>query len=328
LPSQISNSVLLSIVIVNFRTPEFVINCLATLLPELDDLDARVAIVDNNSDDNSNEIINNWIDEYDAGRMVLLVQSSANAGFSSGNNIGINAQKARYYMLLNSDTLIRPGAIRVILDAAEASPRAGLVSPRLEWPDGTPQESCFRFHTPLGEFLRAAQTGLIDRLLCKFVVPLPVQSELTNPKWTSFACVLIRDEVIQQVGLMDEQYFLYFEDVEFCFRARKAGWDIVNQPNASVVHLRGGSSPVKMNAMQKKRLPRYYYESRTLYFYQTTGWAGLFVANLLWEAGRLISKTRQLLGRPDKAAIEHQWIDIWINWLTPLAVHTRPGADK
>lgn len=316
----------LSIVIINYRTPNLVTDCLQSLLPEIEGIDARVVIVDNKSDDNSLEIIGQWIGQHDTGNNIRLIRSTLNAGFSSGNNIGIKAQGARYYLLLNSDTLVRDGAIKKMLDVADNTPNGGLFSPRLEWRDGLAQESCFRFPTPVSELCSAAQTGLIDRLLAKFTVALPVQSVSTNPQWTSFACVLIRDEVFRQIGLMDEKYFMYFEDIEFCYRARKAGWNIVNIPEAHVVHLRGGSSALKKNTSQKKSLPGYYYESRTLFYYQTYGWLGLTAANLLWEAGRLLSLTRQIFGRSDKAAIENQWLDIWTNWLTPLRSYTHPDS--
>lgn len=314
----------LSIVIVNFRTPKFVIDCLTTLLPELDGIDGRVVVVDNHSSDDSPEIIRAWLTQHDVAGKVLFVQSKHNSGFADGNNIGIKSCNARYYLLLNSDTLIRPGAIRIILDTAMRFPEAGLISPRLEWPDGAGQESCFRFLTPLSELIAAAQTGLIARWLSRYIVAWPVQTQIARPQWTSFACVLVRNEVFQQVGLLDDGYFMYFEDVEFCHRARKAGWEIVHNPEARVVHLRGGSSPVKKQTQLKKRVPRYFYESRTRYFYQTFGWLGLISANLLWWAGRIISGTRQLLGRSDKAAIEGQWLDIWTNWRNPLKHYTLP----
>jgi hypothetical protein len=151
-----------------------------------------------------------------------------------------------------------------------------------------------------------------------------VQTEIAWPQWTSFACVLIKDEVFQQIGLLDEGYFMYYEDVEFCHRANKAGWPIVHNPEARVVHLRGGSSSVKKQTKLKKRVPRYFYESRTRYYYQTYGWVGLTAANLLWWSGRTISKTRQIMGRSDKIAIEGQWLDIWTNWLNPLKPYTAP----
>jgi N-acetylglucosaminyl-diphospho-decaprenol L-rhamnosyltransferase len=316
---------LLSVVIVNFRTPGFVIDCLTTLLPELEGLDGRVVIVDNHSADDSPEIIRAWLEQHDDAGKVLFVQSKDNLGFAGGNNIGIKSCTARHYLLLNSDSLIRPGALRIILDTAMRFPEAGLVSPRLEWPDGAGQESCFRFHTPLSELIASSQTGLIESFLSRYIVAWPVQTQIARPEWTSFACVLVRDEVFQQVGLLDDGYFMYFEDVEFCHRARKVGWEIVHNPEARVVHLRGGSSPVKEQTRLKKRVPRYFYESRTRYFYQTYGWLGLTSANLLWWMGRMVSGTRQLLGRPDKAAIEGQLKDIWINWHHPLKHYTPPN---
>ncbi len=320
------SSCLLSCVIVNYRTPQYLIDCLPGLLSEIEGIDASVTIVDNKSGDDSVEIIREWISSNGPDRKVCVIESFSNAGFAAGNNIGIKAQKAQYYLLLNSDTLVRPGAIRTILDTAINFPEAGLISPRLEWPNGTGQESCFRFPVPLIEMIYASQTGLIDWLLGKYIVALPVQTQTAWPQWTSFACVLIKDEVFQQIGLLDDGYFMYYEDVEFCYRARKAGWAIVHNPEARVVHLRGGSSPVKKQTRLKKRVPRYFYESRTRYYYQTYGWLGLTAANLLWWMGRAVSKTRQMMGRSDKAAIEGQWLDIWTNWLNPLKPYTLPKS--
>lgn len=316
----------LSIVLVNFRTPQFVIDCLTTLLPDLAGMDARVIVVDNMSGDNSPEIIKSWLDVHDADKRVLLIQAPSNSGFASGNNIGIRAVKARNYLLLNSDTIIRQGAIPTIMATVDNFPAAGLFSPRLEWHDEAGQESCFRFHTPFSELISAAKTGIVDKVLHRHLVALPVQTQIAMPQWTSFACVLIRDEVFQQVGLLDEGYFMYFEDVEFCYRARKAGWQIVHNPTARVVHLRGGSSPVKEISRLKKRVPRYYYESRARFFYQAYGWLGLTAANLMWCAGRLLSLCRQVFGRADKAAIEKQWLDIWVNWLNPMKPYTPPRS--
>jgi hypothetical protein len=313
----------LSIVMVNFRTPKFVTDCLTTLLPDLSCIDARVVVVDNQSGDDSPEVIRSWLQLNDLEARVLFVQAPSNSGFASGNNIGISALKAKNYLLLNSDTLIRQGAISTLMATVDEFPDAGLFSPRLEWPDGAGQESCFRYHTPVSELIVAAQTGGIDKLLSRYLVPLPVQENIIRPQWTSFACVLIRDEVFQSVGLLDDGYFMYYEDVEFCHRAVRAGWQIVHNPKARVVHLRGGSSPVKEHSRLKKRLPKYFYESRTRFFYQAYGGLGLLMANLMWWAGRLVSFSRQMLGRPDKAAIEGQWLDIWTNWLRPLTPYTK-----
>lgn len=320
-----SEIVLLSIIIVNYRTPNLVTACLESLLPEISMLNARIIIVDNKSDDNSAEIIRAWLEENDAETKSTFIQSNINAGYSAGNNIGIRVCQAQYYLLLNSDTLIRPGAIGIILDTARNFPEAGLVSPRLEWPDGTGQGSCFQFRTPISEFIEASQTYLIAKYLKRFQASWPIQEKLAHPQWTSFACVLICDSVFRQIGLLDEGYFMYYEDMEFCHRVKKAGWEIVHNPEARVVHMPASSSTILKDRIRlKKRLPIYIFESRARYYYQNYGWLGLTFANLLWSLGRLVSKSRQLSGRPDKGANERQWIDIWTNWLNPLKHYSLP----
>lgn len=314
----------LTVVILNYRTPQYVTDCLVTLLPELSDLNAQVVVVDNDSRDGSAETISRWINSHAAEGVVKVLCSSTNLGFASGNNQGIRMYSSRYYLLLNSDTLVRPDAIATLIQTANSFPQAGLFSPRLEWPDGKGQESCFRFHTPFSELIAASKTGIIERFLQQYVIAMPVHETLASPQWTSFACVLIRAEVFREVGLLDEGYFMYFEDVEYCHRARQAGWRVVHNPAARVVHLRGGSSPVKERARQNRRLPKYFYESRARFFFQCYGWPGLTAANLLWWAGYAVSRSRQMLGRSDKAAIERQWLDIWTNWLRPMKAFTIP----
>jgi len=229
----------------------------------------------------------------------------------------MNAIDADYYLLLNSDTIVRQEAIAKLMDIANQFPDVGMFSPRLEWEDGKAQESCFRFHHPLSEIIQPACTGIVDNLLKRYVVALPVCDAISRPEWTSFACVLIRKQVFLDVGLMDDDFFMYYEDSEFCFRAKKAGWGILNNPEARVVHLRGGSSNVKSNAEARKRLPKYYYESRTKYYYKCFGCGGLFFANICWILGRSISMLRELTGNKKPHVCEKQWFDIWTNFFTP-----------
>lgn len=314
----------LAIVIINYKTPDMTIDCLSSLLPELQGKNYQVIVVDNHSLDDSVQRIQQWIDNTET-KQVTLVASDHNGGFAAGNNIGISAVAAEHYLLLNSDTLVRAGAITMLLETLVNNPGTGLIGPRLEWPDGSPQESCFNQHSPVSEFVHAAKTGPLSRLLKKFVVAKPVQNTQSESGWISFACVMIRQPVIEQIGLLDEGFFMYFEDAAFCHRAKKAGWKILNNPSAHVVHLRGGSSPVKSQLQQRKRLPKYYFESRTRYFYLLYGRAGLFAANILWSVGAMISFFRGLISSsytPDIA--KYQWLDIWTNFLKPLKQYTHP----
>jgi len=315
----------LAVVIINYKTPEMLIDCLESLLPEMQGINAKVVVVDNFSQDDSLLLIQQWIDEKAVGNLVMLIASTENSGFSGGNNTGISAVNAAYYLLLNSDTLVRQGAIALMLGTAVEHSGVGLISPRLEWPDAIPQESCFRFHTPVSQLIGSANTGLITDLLKKYNVPYAVSNQLGFYDWTSFACVLVRAEVFKEVGLMDDGYFMYFEDVAFAYYAQQADWKVLNVPDAHVVHLRGGSSPLKSQAKLRKRLPRYYYESRTRFFYQVYGRFGLLLANMFWMLGYGVSLLRSLLSSSFvPRTSDYQWRDIWINFLNPLRAYIHP----
>jgi GT2 family glycosyltransferase len=315
----------LAVIIINYKTPQLCIDCLKTLVPEVTNLPAKVIVVDNASQDESCEFIQNWIDEESVSDQVELIQSFDNTGFSGGNNLGISHLDAEYYLLLNSDTLVHKGSISTLLEMASKDKTAGLISPRLEWPDATPQESCFQFHRPVSELISSAATGFITKLFGAYIVPQSVREDQDYYSWTSFACVLIKADVFDDIGFMDDGYFMYYEDVEFCCRAKQAGWKVLNVPNAHVVHLRGGSSPVKSQTKLRKRLPRYYFESRTRYFYQVYGQFGLLMANIYWTLGYGISLIRSLISSsfiPN--ASEYQWRDVWTNFFSPLKQYIHP----
>ena len=315
----------LCVVVVNYCTPGMLIDCLETLVPQVRELDATIALVDNASPDDSVVQLKRWISRTDALDCVRLIESKHNGGFAAGNNIGIESCRARLYLLLNSDTLVREGALRELMRTMSSEPDVGILSPRLEWPDGAPQESCFRYHRPLSQLIESAGTGPITRLLARYDVPIHVSEERSFPEWTSFACVMIRSEVFDRVGLLDEGFFMYFEDVEFSFRARHAGFKVMHDPAARVVHLRGGSSPVKSRAKLRRRLPRYFYESRTRYFYKLYGRTGLVAANLCWVLGWTISSFRRLLRKSYQSPVcQAQWRDIWIHFWIPMAPYTHP----
>ena len=306
----------LCVVILNYRTPALVIECLQSLVGQVDGQRRRVVVVDNCSADGSSDQIAQAIEAHQWDPWVELLRSPVNGGFAAGNNLGIRHLPAEHYLLLNSDTVVRPQALDRLMGAATAHPRAGLVSPRLEWPDGQPQISCFRPHSPWSEIIDAAATGPVTRWLRRHDVPLPVSDQpVDDVPWTSFACVLVRQQVFEQVGLLDDGFFMYYEDVDFCRRARQRGWRIHHSPDARVVHLRGGSGDVKASQQQKRRPPRYFYASRSRYFRRAYGPLGPLWANLGWLCGRAVSKLRELAGRRPVQACQNQWRDIWIDAL-------------
>ena len=145
-----------------------------------------------------------------------------------------------------------------------------------------------------------------------------------EPEWVSFACVLIREKVITDIGHLDDGFFMYFEDIDFARRARRAGWNVRYEPAARVVHLRGGSSPVKESKARRDRVPRYYYASRSRYFAKWYGGRlGIMLANTCWMGGRFVSWLMELLRRREPFHCAHEGRDNWINWLNP---YRKPAA--
>ena len=311
--------------IINYRTAELTLGCIASVLPDLAGHDAEIVVVDNRSDDGSAEIIERWIAAQVPPVPVRLLRSATNSGFSGGHNQAMAACPAAAVLVLNSDAVLRPGCIAALLAAAEAAPRVGLFAPQLEYEDGTVQISCFRFHGPASELIRGAATGPVTRALKHRDVPLGMPPAPDQIEWASFACILLRGAMVREIGPMDEGYFLYFEDAEYCLRARRAGWRIAYVPQARVVHYRGGSAPVKSMATARKRLPRYYYASRTRFLRQAHGYPGYLAANLLWHLGQGIALGRRLVGRPGSRPIEAEGRDIWIDAAAPLARSKSPG---
>lgn len=299
------------VVVVNYRTATLTLDCLHSLHEQLDKSKDCVVVVDNNSRGEDVHRLTAAISEYGWEEIVHLIAAPDNRGFSAGNNIGIKAVNAQFYLLANADTIFREKAIFHYLQAVSKFPEAGLISPRLEWPDGEPQVSCFRFQSPFSELIHSASTGFITRILYNYNVPLELSNEVTKPDWTSFACVMIRKDVFDSIGLMDEGYFMYYEDVDFCRKARQAGFGIVNYPSARVVHLRGQSSGMKKMQKEYRRLPVYYYRSRARYFTNFYGKAGLWIANFCWYLGWCVTLLRQLLFGKKRMLPRYQSIDIW-----------------
>ncbi|MEO0398284.1 MAG: glycosyltransferase family 2 protein [Pseudomonadota bacterium] len=311
------------VVVINYKTPDLIKQCLTAMGPQLERSDARVVVVDNHSADGSAEEIARFLsDAYGEGAgwklRVSLVRSRENTGFSGGNNLGLGFLDADFYLLVNSDTMLKPGAISALLGSAKAHPQAGVIGPRLEDGDGVVSASAFRAISPATVFMEAAQLSVLDALLPFFIVAKPLSDRPMRADWVSFACVLLRRETVDAVGPMDAGYFMYFEDADYCRAARKAGFEVLYDPAAHVVHLRGGSSSVKSEMAAKKRPPAYYYAARTRYFRKTFGPAGPLLANIAWRAGRVLAHIRLIAGRKPPAICENEARDNWLNWRDPL----------
>ncbi|HEX4589791.1 MAG TPA: glycosyltransferase family 2 protein, partial [Gemmataceae bacterium] len=289
----------LLVVIVNYRTADLTIDCLRSLAGEAAALPGlRAVVVDNASGDGSAQRLAAAVREYPWASFQPL---AGNHGFAAGNNAGLKPalsadQPPQYILLLNPDTAVRPGGVHELLRFLEAHPDVGLVGPRLEDPEGTPQRSAFRFPTVLGELENGTRLGLLTRALSRYVVAPPVPVEACRSDWLSGACLLVRREVFEAVGLLDEGYFLYFEEVDFCRRAADAGWPCWYVPSARVVHRVGSST----GWTTTRRRPGYWFASRRRYLRRHLGAGKTLLADVLWTTGYASYRLRRpIQGKPD-----------------------------
>lgn len=290
---------------------------------EASGLHGELIIVDNASGDGSDHKIQTWLDKQASTPVATqLIRSPRNGGFSYGNNIGIQAAKSNFVLLLNSDTEVRPGCFSALIQAKQDNPNAAVIGAQLVGEGGERQVSSFRFISPLSEFVSTAGMGVIDGLFPQSVVPIHLDNkkreerDLYKPAdWVSFAAVALNRTALPDHGLMDEGYFLYFEDTDLCQRAKKARRDVLQATSAQVVHKRGGSGPVKANQQAGKRQPRYYYESRSRYFKRHYGGKqGLFKANIARYVGYVFATVTLLYKKRRIQSVANEWRDIWVGW--------------
>jgi GT2 family glycosyltransferase len=219
----------LSIVIVHYDTPDLLRQCLASLCAE--ELPCEIVVMDNASPDRSVEKLP---EEFPR---VLFVFNEENVGFARACNQGIRMGEGAYCMLLNPDAIIDGAASRGLMACMEGHPEVGLVAPRLVYPDGSLQLSVRSFHTLRAILLRILR---LDRLF-----PGPVDRYLMRDwdhaegrvvDWVMGACMLLRRKAVEEVGLLDEGFFMYYEDIDLCYRMGQQGWKVRYEPGIAVRH--------------------------------------------------------------------------------------------
>lgn len=235
----------LTVIVLAYNTRDLVVQCVRNFYEPAISLGWQVIVVDNGSTDETASII---LEKFPA---VELVRSERNLGFAGGMNLGLRRAKGRVIALMNSDVLASAealwGAATVLLEQSGV----GAISPLLRTPDGKPQAFAFgKDQTPGYLFQRGLKALLGLGPMHQWDVDQPIEVD-----WVSGACMLVRREVVEQVGLLDELFFLYFEDNDWCLRMRKAGWKIIYDPRFEVVHLGGASLP------QRDRANQIYYQS-------------------------------------------------------------------
>jgi N-acetylglucosaminyl-diphospho-decaprenol L-rhamnosyltransferase len=305
-----------AVVIVNWRTAELVAACLKSLVPERSRFATfEVVVVDNDSQDGSAERLEQLIAHNNWNAWAQVLRSPRNGGFAAGNNIGIRTllasePKPHYVLLLNPDTYIRPGAVAVLAEFLAKHPRVGVVGGRSEDPDATPQHCCFRFPSIVDELAAQLNLGLFDRVFAGKIARVGIPEESIQVDWVSGGVMMVRREIFEQMGLMDESYFLYFEETDFTLRARRAGWLCWHVPHSRVVHLVGQSSGVKKRDGAPARLPAYWFESRRRYFVLNHGFLYAAGADLAVIGGSLVAAVRSLVQPGRRRSTPHFLSDL------------------
>jgi GT2 family glycosyltransferase len=238
----------LSVSIVSYRTPGHLAQCLRGLAEEAAALDLDVTVVDNASADGSAEMVERQFP------WVRLIRNQHNVGFGAAHNQALRGATGRYWLILNSDAAPFGGALRTLVQYMNSHPRVAVAGPKLRYPDGTVQPSRRRIPTLATLFLESTQLQRFwpdNPAVRRYYVQDRSDDEPQAVDWLVGACLCVRPSAAKQVGLFDQRFFMYSEELDWCRRFRAAGWGIDYVPFAEVQHLEGASSRLDLAARDR-----------------------------------------------------------------------------
>ncbi len=251
----------LSIIIINYNTKDYLEICLTSIYGSKLQVSFETIVVDNNSRDASVEMVRETFPQ------VNLIQSIKNTGFAAGNNLGFAHAKGQYVLLLNSDTKVVGDALEKIVSFLDKNPDVAVATARVVYPDLSDQGVARSFPTPMNAIF--GRNSLLTTLFPNNKYSKKYLLSRTNTSnepfevdWVSGACLMVRRKVIDEVGALDEKFFMYWEDADLCYRIKQRGWQVVCIPDAVVIHYEGKSSQKKKSnhlIMEFNRSVYYYY---------------------------------------------------------------------
>ncbi|MBW8042190.1 MAG: glycosyltransferase family 2 protein [Planctomycetes bacterium] len=228
-----------SIIIVNWNTCEILSDCLVSVYKQTESVEFDVIVIDNHSTDGSVEMIKNKFPQ------VRLIENPANRGFAVANNQGMAIAKGRYVLLLNSDTIVLDNAITKTVRFADAHPEAVVVGCRVLNPDRTLQPTCFMFPSIINLLFSSSYLYKLfprSRIFGRERMTWWDRSDVREVDVVTGCVMLVRRTAVEQVGIMDERFFMYGEETDWCYRFRQAGWKVMFTPTAEIIHLGDASS--------------------------------------------------------------------------------------
>jgi len=280
----------ISVILVSYNTIEMTKKALNDLFASVGNLKIEVFMIDNASRDNSAEVLRR---EYPN---ITLIENTQNVGFGRANNQALPHISGKYVLLLNTDAFVQPDTLLKTMLFMDEHPKYGMLGVKLLGRDGTLQPSCRYFPTSWNIFLERTNlkkffknTKLIDDLAWD-------HNSVKDCDWVPGCYALIRKTVIDQVGLFDPRYFLYYEEVDHCLAAKRAGWEVVYYPDTTVVHIGGESAKQEAAISSKSRqIEALQIESELLYFRKNHGLTGVLKHLLLNSLGDFILFLKALI---------------------------------
>ncbi len=295
-------------IILNWRTAEMTLRATAAALLELAHISGewKVYLVDNDSQDGSFEAMRDHVAQAQAEgsegwNRVEVIASGRNGGFGAGNNVGIRKALAaddvpEYFYILNSDAFPEDQSIRYLAEHLDSHPKVGIVGSYIHGVDGLPHVTAFRFPSVQSEIEKSLRLGVVTKLMKNHVVPMGIPDHTLEVDWVAGASMMVRSKVLKEVGLFDEEFFLYFEETDLCRRVREGGYKIAYVRESSVAHIGSVSTGMKEWA----KVPDYWYDSRRHYFLKNHGSAYLAAADVALTLGSVAWQVRRRLqGKQD-----------------------------
>ena len=271
----------LSIITVNYKSADHLIECLRSIKENLKNLEYEIIVIDNASGDRSVGKIQAAFSD------IVLIENKTNLGFAKANNQGIRRSRGRYILLLNNDTVVLPNALEAMVGVLKRSADIGIVGCRLLNPDKTPQQSFGSAAGFIGDLLQSTFSNTLfanssNPIVEKILARLHRSGKKVG--WVCGACMLCRRDSLEETGLLDENFFMYKEDMDLCISFRKKNWGIYYTPDAPIIHHLGASVSAKpfKTAIE--------YRKSQLYFYKKHyGWMGLLCLKI-YLYGKFIRK--------------------------------------
>jgi GT2 family glycosyltransferase len=274
------NAIDLSIVIVNWNTRQLLLDCVASIYQTVHRPSFEIFVVDNGSTDGSVEAVSR------AHSAVRIIANTTNLGFARANNLALMKMSGRYAVLLNSDTILKESALDAMFDFMEGHPGAGMCGPQLLNVDDSRQNSVGHFPTLVTEFM--------SKKIIRMLFPEAYRRVYTSRN-TAFegpaevdyivgACMMARKEAMDEAGMLDDDYFFLYEEVDWCFRMKKSGWQVYHLPDAAVYHLVGQSmKEINLRARVESWRSRYLFFKKN-YHLSPLAWYGLLLLGFFQNA--------------------------------------------